>query len=156
MKRNSKYRNSFLKDEISNVSRTPFFGTSVPRTLAIILTFIKTAGNTNNSNLAPAPVAALIFVAPFLLISPSNLTFLFSLPFFLDYRVTVVVAPPKQRERAGTCCPRRRRSPSERGERAVRAEGLKGARRPWRSRRRRAAGARGVCRLRRPRRRPAE
>ena len=46
IKGNPKYCNSFLKHEISNVSRTPFVVTSAPRTpCAIIMTFIKTTRN---------------------------------------------------------------------------------------------------------------
>ena len=125
MKRNPKYRNSFLKDEISNVSRTPFAVTSAPRTLAIILTFIKTAGNTNNSNLAPAPVAVLIFVPPLLLPLPSNLPFSCLPPPFLGLRSDsprrVVGA------KGGTGSPRRRC-----------AKGVRGARRPCRGSKRSA------------------
>ena len=116
MKRNPKYRNSFLKHEISNVSRTPFVVTSAPRTpLAITITFIKTA---RNIEISTTPTGARACCRPISLFcrasspppSPSNLSFLLSLPLFPDYRVTIVVTPPERGEHAGTHRPRRRRA----------------------------------------------
>ena len=94
--------------------------------------------------MAPAPVAALFFVAPLLRLLTSNLLALVSLPLFPDYRVTVAAAPPERRERAKTRRPRCRCGRREQGERAVRVKGVRGARLSWRSRRRRAARARGA------------
>ena len=66
--------------------------------------------------LTSTPVAALILSGLFFPIPlPSNLPFLVFLPLFSDYRVTVAVAQPERRKRAGTRRPRRPRAEGARG-----------------------------------------